>query len=492
MSDWQEADSTADIAAHERQRRGTRQFLMARVSFLGIGYVISVVLARTLGETRYGIYGVIVSQLAWLEMVTTAGVPGATAKLIADGRHHPDEVERSARALLIAVSLGLFAAGWLAAPYIARLMQLPDRVILFRIALLDLPFAATYASYDGLLHGHRRFGSLAIAQVAYAALKLTGVVTLLALGLSAGRVLGANVLATAVVCLGLVVRFRPRGLRPAGAVMREIALIAAPLALYLFGSQVLINLDLWSLQSLWQGDPSVVGHYVASGNIARTLTLIPAAQGGVLFASVAWATAAGDRARAQRHIREAIRFAVVIAAGAVILAMDASAVLGLLYSPLYAPGGAFLRIQLAGFAVFALVDAFSHALMAAGYQWLAAGILLAGVPVVGIGTYVLIPWMGPAGAAVGMVAGLACCALLTGAVTRLKFGPLVPFATLLRVGVAAAVVALVSAVVRIQGPWLLAKLAVLGCLYLILLWMFGEISQDDLRLGRRDGSAARI
>src|SRR5262249_35813354 len=150
----------------------------------------------------------------------------------------------------------------------------------------------------------------------YGLTKLAGVVALIGLGFSVERVLTVFVLSTGVVCAVLSVRYPQAGFRPRRRIMREIASIAAPMALYLISAQVLLNLDLWSLKSLWRDGGEVVGQYVASVNLAKTLTLIPAVQTGVLFASVAWAVASGEGVRARLHIQEATRFALVIGAGA--------------------------------------------------------------------------------------------------------------------------------------------------------------------------------
>jgi O-antigen/teichoic acid export membrane protein len=60
--------------AQERARRGTRPFLLARVCVVASGYVATAILTRKLGPTDYGIYGVVMSQLLCLEMLSTAGV----------------------------------------------------------------------------------------------------------------------------------------------------------------------------------------------------------------------------------------------------------------------------------------------------------------------------------------------------------------------------------------------------------------------------------
>jgi PST family polysaccharide transporter len=471
----------------ERAQRGTRQFVLARICLVVSSYVITAILTRKLGPTAFGIYGVIISQLLWLEMLANAGVPGAIAKLMAEGRHDHGAIERSARTLLLGFSLLLVAICWLIAPQVANFMRIPDGAVLFRIAIIDLPFMALFTSYDGILSGRRRFGPLAAAQVIGAIVKLTGVVALVGLGMSVERVLMATVLSTCVACVALAVRYPPHGFQPSGRIMGEIAAITAPLALYLVSGQVLVNLDLWSLKHLWEGGGEVVGQYVASLNLAKALMIIPGAQAGVLFASVAWAVAEREPARARRHIQDATRFAIIIAAAAwVILVLDARAVLSLLYSHAYAESEHFLPFQLAGFGLFALLDAFSHALMAAGRQWSVAGAVVCTVPVIWLSNYLLIPWLGPLGAATSMVLGMTIAVSLTGAMAYRRFGSLVRASLLLRVLVAAAVIALASTVIPVEGPVVLVKLALLGGIYLFVLYMMGEITSKDFGLPRNN------
>src|SRR5262245_49281865 len=119
--------------AQERQQRGTRQLLLAKGCFFTSAYVMSAILARKLGPTEYGIYGVVISVLLWLEMSLQAGIPGATAKLIANKRYDSDQVESSVRALLLSLSILLFGVCWFLASELASLMRIPNGEFLFRI-----------------------------------------------------------------------------------------------------------------------------------------------------------------------------------------------------------------------------------------------------------------------------------------------------------------------------------------------------------------------
>ena len=473
---------TAHDEAHERQRRGTLQILLARGCFFVVGYAVTAILARKLGASDYGVYGVIISLLLWLEMTVNAGVPGATCKLIADGRYDPRNVEGSARTLLLGFSVLVFCVCWFLAPAVATFMRIPNGVVLLRLAIIDLPFAAVYASYDGILYGHRRFLAVALVQVIYAVSKIAGIVALIYFGFSVERVLIVNAISTGVVCVVLGVRYPPAGFR-IDRIAREIASMTAPMALHLVSAQVLLNLDLWSLKSLWEGQGEVIGQYVASVNLARILTLIPAVQAGVLFASVAWAVASRETGRARLHIQEATRFALIVGVGAcVILAVDGSEVLSILFSSAYAGGHRFLPLQLAACCLFAVLDTFSMSLMAAGRQWLVAGVFTATVPLVWLSNYLLISQIGPMGAATSIFLGMAAATGVTGAMVYRHFGPVIGAGTIFRVLVTAAGVLVVSAAIQVRGPLVLVKLALLGGLYLLMLHILGEITGKDFGL----------
>src|SRR5262249_29992002 len=156
----------------------------ARVCVVVCGFVATAILTRKLGPTDYGIYGVVMSQLLWLEMVTNAGEAGASAKLMAEDRHAHGEIEWSRQPLAFSFSVLLFAVCWFLAPYVARLMRIPNGAVLFRIAIIDLPFAAVLVSYDGIFNGRRQFGVLAGVYVIYGITKLAGVLALIGLGFS--------------------------------------------------------------------------------------------------------------------------------------------------------------------------------------------------------------------------------------------------------------------------------------------------------------------
>lgn len=483
-------DSTVENArsedAYDLHRRGTRQLLLARACFFGSSYVVSAILARKFGPTQYGSYGVVISYLLWLEIVVNAGMTGAIAKLIADARHDAVTVEGSARAVLLGFSLTMVAVCWVLAPSIAVLLHVPEYTWAFRLAVLDLPLTAAYASYEGALFGHHRFAVLAVAQAALGILRVAGILTLIPLGFSVERVILVIIVSTLAVVAGVAFYCRSVVIRAVPAIVRELLGFAGPIAVYLIVAQVLVNIDLWMLKSLWTGPSDVVGHYVASGNLARTLALVPAVQAGVVFVSVARAMTAGDRSHARGHVQEATRFAVIVSAAVfVILGANGPAALATLFSPAYIEGDRFLRFQIVGFGLFALLGVFSNALIATGRQRLVAATLVAILPAIWLANLLLIPRYGPMGAVASMICGLAIVTAVTGIMAWRCFGAVFRSSMLARVILAGLVVEAASAAFDVQGPEVLLKISALAVIYLVVLLASRELTWKDLGLNVR-------
>jgi O-antigen/teichoic acid export membrane protein len=120
-----------------------------------------------------------------------------------------------------------------------------------------------------------------------------------------------------------------------------------------------------------------------------------------------------------------------------------------------------------------------------GRQWLAAGILLCLLPLAWLSNLLLIPRVGPVGAAMSLALGLGTGVVIMGAVTWRRFGALVRLATMLRVALAAGIALLVSeTMVEIHGGWVVAKIGLIGSIYLAVLVLTREVTRADLGVGK--------
>lgn len=461
--------------------RGTAQLLVARAWFMLSGYVISLVLARGLGPTEYGVYGVVMSILLWLQMVGTAGMPGALGRLLPQQADGGERMESTARGLLVIWAMLLFVPCWLAADLIAHLFHMPEAAWLLRLAFLDIPCNSLYIAYQGALGGRRLFGLLSVGFIVYSATKLLGIFLLLALGLSVSGALLVNVLGTLGALAFLIGKRPPASWQMDWGVGKALLRVGVGMGVYLILLQVLLSLDLWMLQRLWEGDHQVVGHYVAALNVARLPLIVPMVLTSVLFASISWALAAGDQSLAQRHLQAAGRFMLVLLAPACALAVThAEEIMSLLYSQTYAAGGVYLAVQVVAFCLVAPLDAYLYALMAADRRRFAVGILCALVPLAVLLNVLLIPRMGPVGAAVTllltMVAGTAAAMIATAR----HYGALLKPLSVMRVALGTAAVVFLGGHLPGGGLWLVIELAGLMGLYVALLAALGELTRQDL------------
>jgi O-antigen/teichoic acid export membrane protein len=120
------------------------------------------------GPGDYGIYGIIMSVLVWVEQIGRHTFPLAAAKIIPEREGDSVAVEQTAFFLNLILVFALSAVLWVTAPLLAELLPVPEGASLFRIAALDLPIFGAYVLYLGLLQGRRDFASIGIADSLYA------------------------------------------------------------------------------------------------------------------------------------------------------------------------------------------------------------------------------------------------------------------------------------------------------------------------------------
>lgn len=455
--------------------------LVARLFLLASGFGVSIILARGMGPAAFGIYGVVMSFLVWFERIIGGGIPRGTTTLLSQSPERRAEIEQSTRALLALVTLPIFALAWIFAPAFADGLGIPSGATVIRVAALNLPAMALFFAYDSIFNGLRMFGAQSLLQIVQSAAKLAGVAVLLFVGLSVTSAFVAHVAATVVSVLWAASRFPIGGARASAAIMRDMLKLALPLGAYLLALLVLMNLSLWQLQAAGH-DPDGVGYYVAGLNLTRILMMVPSTVSVVLYASLVRAIATGQREMAMRYVQGAMRFAVVLTVPAcVLLVVDASSVMTLLFGPAFSGGGRTLAMLCVAFSMVALLDVLLNALMAAGGLIRSAGVLAALIPVLYFLNTAWIPESGATGAAAASAVVLALGAAVSLGMTYSAFGAPLKAWTVLRVAGAGIAIGLLSALMPVSGIWLVVKLGALGLAYLALLWVTGELTVQDAK-----------
>lgn len=467
------------------------QVVLARGAFYCLAYFSILMLARGLGPAQYGLYGLLISVVGWIEQVAQSTLAPAAAKMIpegdADGR-----LAGTTFALSCSLFGLLFIATWLAAPLIERGLGLGDSGFLLRVAALDLLVFGAYVASRGICQGHRRFLVVAVAEFVYAATKVLGLLALLAAGLS---VVGALLVHMAATVGGLLLLL-PRVLAVVGrwdvGAARSLLPLALRLGLYMLALQTVAGLDLWMLTMLiGKGEAAQLGVYVAARAAAVVPSLILVAVSEVLLPSLSKALAEGDRHVARQYLEGAVRFLwLCLAPITALVFLTGDEVMALLFSDAYAGGGKHVGLLAAGSGLLALVALLGAALNASGWSSVAALVLLAVGPVaVGL-NLALVPSYGPTGAAVAQVLTALLGASALGVAVYRRFGSFLRVRTLVVAPVATVAMAAALAPVTVSGPLVVPYYVAGLFLYGVLLVVMGELRAGDLAtvwdgLGRR-------
>ena len=465
--------------------RGTAFHGAAQGVSLIAGYVVAVVLGRELGPELYGVYGVVISVLVAVELVGRLGIPQATAKLVAEVREERRPLERTSITLTAITFLAIGAAFFAAAPLLARAWAVADGAYLFRLAALDIPFYGMFFCRQHILNGQRRFGSEGLGVSLYGTSKALGVLALLLVGVTVERALIVNALASVLGCAYFVTRLSPQKFRPALAEAGPILRLAAPIALFILGAQLLQNLDLWFLKWIGRGiGGDTVGHYVAATNLARLPGVAHFVMMAVLIPTVSRAHSAGDGETVARLVRGAVRFLVLVLLPAcAFLAVRSGPLMELVFSGAYAQGAGIQAILVVRYGLLGvLLMTFCSVLIALGQPGRAALLVLLLVPLAAGLNAVLIGARGAEGAAVAALLTALAGTLLSGRLLRRRLGPLVDGGTLARSALATALLAGVLSLWSPPPVLIVVELLVAVPALATLLVVLGALTRAELAL----------
>ena len=461
--------------------RGTAVLAFSQGCYFVLGYLAVVFLAREFGPATYGIYGVIMSVLVWLEESGRYAIPSGAAKLVAESTNGNPELERTALALNLGLHALLFVLLWGAAPWLSSWFGIANGTFLFRIAAIDLPFFGAYTAYRAIHQGHRRFFQLGLSQIMYAFAKLAGVLLLIVFGVSLENALLVNVTATIV---GLACLFPGGGLRWQGRSLEQIKPLvsaATPMGLYYFALGLRGSLILWTLQVMSPASSgTVIGLFVAAFNIARVPSMVLTTVTTVILPSLSRALAVNDEPLARRYINQALRFGFILYLPvSLILMAQPEKLMQWIYSKDFSGGGMILSLLVAGEGIRVVHAVLGAALNAAGEARKAAIVTSASlIPALGMLILFIDLWGGAGAALSSAIVTLASCVILGVLVWR-RFGTLMTRRSAYNIGGAGCLMFVVFALLsNLDGVFILPYAGALAT-YFTFLVVFQEITRQD-------------
>ena len=202
----------------------------------------------------------------------------------------------------------------------------------------------------------------------------------------------------------------------------------------------------------------------------------------MLFPNLSHLGRAPDPERARALVRGALRYlAVTVLPGGAVIAAMGKEIIGLLYQRPYVPGGAWLSALGPAYAAWTVAYLLAIALSGAGHVRSGLGVLVLGLVVQVAVAIPLTATYGPAGAAWGTFAGMSAALAAGLVVAAARFGAIVPWASVARGALLAAVLAFAARSFPAAGVQVIAKGMLLVGLGLALLFVSGELKRPGRR-----------
>lgn len=462
--------------------KGAISLVIAQAIVVVLGYVAHLWIGRVLGPGPYGIYGVVLSLQSILGLLLTLGIPVAVSRYVAQDEDHAHSTLtqglRLQTVVALLVGLGTFAASG----FLARALGDESLTNYIRFSAVVIMLQGYYPVFVQFLSGLHNFHQQASLTALYAVAKLAGALALIywfgVYGAFAGFAIGGVVAALAGWAWswsrgGRIVKIIP---------VRAFLNFAGTYVLILVGLQILISIDLFMVKALLHSDVQA-GYYNAAVSLSRISYMLLQGLGFILLPSVSALTKPGlPHKNAAAFIAQSIRYMIMLIVPSVALASATSRpLITLFFSHEYVASAPILTILMVGIGCLAFYLLLTNIVAGAGKAKIGLVITLFLLAIsVGLGLY-LIPRYGLLGAAwQTTIAGGVGLALL-GFYTFRSFGIPIPMRSTINVLVASAAAVAPTYMWQASALTLPLQYILIGCLYLLVLFLLGEITMQDRR-----------
>ena len=466
--------------------RGAIYITLSKLWFIVSGYVIVVyALPGLLSPEEFGLYSVVTGIVSILNAVVVLGTQQTVSKYISQDDSRADSVRSQALKLQALVGGVVTLGFFLLAPVIARYLNDTRLTNYLRLGSLITLSYSFYAVFMGYFNGRRQFLRQALVDVTYSTLKVGYIVALVYLGFGVMGGVGGFALAVATV-LALCVLMVGRGPRRGEVRIRDLFQFQIYTLLFVLVLNLIQKADLILVKALSSPDITIAsqnaGYYSAAVNAANITYQVIVSITFVAFPLISASTFAENREKTRRYITNTMRYSLMIMAViATLFSANAREVMTVLYRAEYQAGTGVLRVVAFGMLFFGLFYVMTAIISASGQPKVSLLIGLGTLAVIAGLNAALIARYGLDGAGIGttiaMSVGAAACAIYL----LRHFRAFLPLPSAIRIGASAALVYLLSLAYSPSNRVLiLAKLAVLGLIYLAALLVSREIGRGDV------------
>jgi stage V sporulation protein B len=453
--------------------------MIGQVVFVLSGYAVNIVLSRVLGVEQYGVFGVVMSVLVWVELSVIVGIPTALQKFIGEDHAHAHALRRAAFAMQVKYSTLVFLLLFLTAGLLADLLNDHSLAFYLRVASVDIVLYALYRLFLNVHNGMKNFGKQTLASMVYAVGKMAAIFALVWRGAAVAGALVGNAVGSALGLAAAV--FLKPGIAPAAGVFEKGKIIryAVPIIFFTLLMNLFLSLDLWFVKAFL--DNAAAGYYAAASTIAKVPYFLFLALSFTLLPSLAKAMKQEDAPRVQHLVWQSTRILLVsLSFISVLVISSAAALIELLFTELYAPATAILQIQICGLSFLTVFMVFATMLNVEDRPAASLGIASVVVAINLALNFWWVPRWGNAGAAWAMTCSTFTGTLWAGVAVYRKFAVALSLRALMRIIAAATVAFVLGKLAPDTISLLLLKYAIMTAAFGGMLVVLGEFRAEEV------------
>lgn len=390
--------------SRQNTAHGVMYLTISSFIFSVSGYVLNVVLGRTLAPEVYGQYSVLIALATIFNLLQTSGLPQALSLYAARYTGQAHNALYAATIIQLASTFATAVFVWVAAPLLALLLNDNSLIEYIRILALVFPLYGMFALLGGYHNGLHNFRRQAIMNGAYSISKVTLVVGFaLTYGLK-GAVVGFVLAPLLALPLGYVKNTRDSDNHDLP--YRWLVIQSVPLVVFALFSALQLNIDLLAVKSL--GNSGVaVGNYAVALTLASLLYFGLNALGTVIYPTVA-SLHNLEPEKAAKVVRRSFEILLFITLPATaLIAAYSNGLVSLLFGPKYTSAGSILAILIVAYAFITAFSFLANALNGLGSSRFTSATAAIGVLITLALAVILTPILGVQGAALANIIGSA-------------------------------------------------------------------------------------
>ncbi len=466
--------------------KGILYSLISRMFFVLGSYAIHIYLARLLGPSKYGIFGICLAIITICYVFLGSGVRQVVSRSVAK---YPAAAKYFLHKgiiiqLIVSGILGLLIA--LSSRYIAQIFNDKSLEGPLNVSAIIIIVQSLYFVNMGVLNGLKKFGAENALLSTYSIIKPLAAVILVYFGLGIiGGLSGFLVASLVALLFGTILTQNIPSEEHRIVKISDILKSALPIMLIFGGKTVLMNVDLLAVK-LFIVNGQHAGYYTSAAAISRLTYWFFVAFGAVILPFVSSSFHANNIEQTRKYIIESLRYSLLaILPIILILTIYANKIVVFIYGSEYSPAAVVLRILVWGILCVGLIYLFSNIMIGIEKESVMIKFALLGIVLAVVLNAILVPRLGTIGGAVSTTFSSGTIAVLIYIYISRKLGISANKPSILRVAIVLCITLIVGLGIHGVDLNFVLKSILMYIGYISLLYILKEINSKDIQVVKK-------